>query len=67
MLHHDNAPAHASLLIRSYLSKHQISVVFRPPYSPDLDPRERFLFAKFKTILKRHNFQTVREIQENAS
>jgi hypothetical protein len=25
------------------------------------------LFAKFKTTLKRHNFQTVGEIQENAS
>jgi hypothetical protein len=39
----------------------------RPPYSPDLDPTELFLFAKFKTTLKRHNFQTVGEIQENAS
>jgi len=27
MLHRDNAPAHVSLLIRSYLAKHQISVV----------------------------------------
>ena len=27
ILHHDNAPAHVSLLIRSYLAKHQISVV----------------------------------------
>ena len=29
MLHHDNAPAHASLLIRSYLAKHQTYIV--PP------------------------------------
>jgi len=35
MLHHDNAPAHASLLIRSYLAKHQTSVVPHPPCSPD--------------------------------
>jgi len=33
LLHHDNAPAHTSLLIRSYLAKHQTSVVARPPYS----------------------------------
>jgi hypothetical protein len=32
MLHHDNAPGHASLLIRSYLAKHQ--TVPHPPYSP---------------------------------
>jgi len=38
MLHHDNAPAHASLLIRNYLAKHQTAVVPRPPDSPDLAP-----------------------------
>ena len=42
MLHHDNAPAHASLLIRSYLAKHQTSVVPHPPYSPDLAPADFF-------------------------
>ena len=66
MLHHDNAPAHASLLIRSYLAKHQISVVPHPPYSPDLDPADFFLFPKLKTTLKGRLFQTIEEIQENA-
>jgi hypothetical protein len=33
MLHHDNAPAHASLLIFSYLAKHLTSVVPHTPYS----------------------------------
>ena len=51
MLHHDNAPAHASL-IRSYLAKHQTSVVPQPPYSPDLAPANFFLFPKLKTTLK---------------
>ena len=46
MFHHDNAPAHASLLIRSYLAKHQTSVVHHPPYSPDLAPADFFLFPK---------------------
>ena len=39
MLHHDSAPADASLLIRSYLVK-QTSVVPYPPYSPDLAPAD---------------------------
>ena len=43
ILHHDNAPAHASLLIRSYLAKHQTPVVPRPPYSPDLAPAGFFV------------------------
>ena len=52
MLHHDNAPAHASLLICSYLAKYQTSVVPHPPYSPDLDPADFFQFPKLKTTLK---------------
>ena len=66
LLHHDNAPAHASLLIRSYLAKHQKSVVPHPPYSPDLAPAEFFLFPKLKTTLKGRRFQTIEEINENA-
>jgi len=64
-LHHDNAPAHASLLNRSYLAKHQISIVPHPPYSPDLAPTDLFLFPKLKTSFKGRHFQTIEEIQEN--
>jgi len=66
MLHHDNAPAHASLLICSYLAKHQTSVAPHPPYSPDLAPADFFLFPKLRTTLKGRRFQTIEEIQENA-
>ena len=51
MLHHDNASAHASLLIRSYLAKHQTSIVPHSPDSPDLVPAEFFLFPTLKTTL----------------
>jgi len=66
MLHHDNAPAHVSLLIRSYLAKHQTSVVPHPPYSPDLPPADFFRFPKLKTSLKGRRFQATEEIQANA-
>ena len=66
MLHHDNAPAHASFLIRSYLAKHQTSVVPHPPYSPDLTQADFFLFPKLKTTLKWCRFKTIDEIKENA-
>jgi len=52
ILHHDNAPAHASLLIHSFLAKHQTSFMPHPPYSPDLAPADFFLFPKFKNTLK---------------
>ena len=56
----------ASLLIRIYLAKHQISIVPHPPYSSDLAPADFFLFPKLKTTLKWRRFQTMQEIQENA-
>ena len=59
ILHHNISPAHALLLIRSYLAKHQTSVVPHPPYSPDLAPADFFLFPKLKTTLKRRRFQTI--------
>ena len=66
MLHHDNAPAHTSLLIRSYLAKHQTSVVPHPPYSLDLAPADFSPFPKLKTSLKGRCFQTTEEIKENS-
>jgi len=66
MLHHDNAPAYASLLIRSYLAKYQTFLVPHPPYAPDLAPTDFFLFPKLKTTLRGCRFQTIEGIQENA-
>jgi len=60
-------PARASLLIRSYLAKHQTSVLPPPPYSPDLAPADFFLFPNLKTTLKGRRFQAIEEIQENAT
>jgi hypothetical protein len=52
MFHHNDALAHMSLLIRSYLAKHQTSIVPNLPYSPDLAPAGFFLYPKLKTTLK---------------
>ena len=67
MLHHNNAPAHASLLVTNYLTKHCTTVVPHALYSPDLAPPDFYLFPKMKSTLKGHNFQTIDEIQENAT
>jgi len=66
MLHHDNVPAHASLLIREFLTKHEMTVVPQPLYSPDLAPAEFCLFLKLKSSLKGRRFQTAEEIEENS-
>src|SRR5215469_3884082 len=66
MLYHDNAPAHASLLIREFLAKQETIVVPQSPYSPDLAPADFFVFPKLKSTLKGRQFQTVEEIKENS-
>jgi len=66
MLHHDNAPAHASLFTREFFTKHETTVVPQPPYSPDLTPADFFLFPKLKSSLKGRRIQTVEEIEENS-
>ncbi|UYV82124.1 hypothetical protein LAZ67_21001012 [Cordylochernes scorpioides] len=38
LLHHDNAPAHTSLLVRDILAKNNTLMMPQPPYSPDLAP-----------------------------
>ena len=43
-LHHNNAPAHSSQLIQTFLAKHNISVVRQAPYSPDMASCDVWLF-----------------------
>jgi hypothetical protein len=50
--HHDNVPAHASLLIHDFLVNTKINVLPQPPESPDLAPADFFLFSKLKSTLK---------------
>jgi len=64
MLHHDNVPAHASLLIREFLAKQDKIVVPQSPYSPDLAPADFFLFPKLKSTLKGRRFQMIEQIKK---
>jgi len=52
VLHHDNAPAHMSLLVRDFLAKTSTATMPQPPYSPDLAPCDFFLFPKLKNSMK---------------
>jgi len=40
-----------------------MAVIPNPPYSPDLAPRDFFLFPKMKLKLKGRPFDTIAEIQ----
>jgi hypothetical protein len=71
ILHHDNAPSHASLLIRDFLAIHETTVLPQMPYSTDLAPADFFIFQKLKSTLKgeeimENSLEDLRAIPKNA-
>ncbi|UYV85018.1 hypothetical protein LAZ67_X004290 [Cordylochernes scorpioides] len=63
LLHHDNAPAHTSLLVRDFLAKNNTLMMPHLPYSPDLAPCDFFLFPKLKRPVKGRRYATLDEIK----
>jgi len=63
LLHHDNVPAHTSLVVREILTKNNMTTVPHPAYSPDLAPCNFYMFPKMKLWLKRRRFVSIQEIQ----
>ena len=59
--HQDNTPVHNSILVTDYLSKMGIKTVPQPPYSPDLDLCDFWLFPKLKGGCC---YETIEEMKE---
>ena len=66
ILHHDNALAHTSMLVREFLVKNKTVLMSQPPYSPGLAPADFFLSPKLKTPMKGKHFATIEEIKEKS-
>ena len=54
LLHHDNAPAHMSLLVRNFLVNNNTVIMPQPSYSPDFCPCN-FLVSKTEETHERTN------------
>ena len=63
LLHHDDGPAHSSLLVRNVLAKNNTVIMPQPPYSPDLAPCDFSLFPRLKRPMKGLRFATIEEIK----
>ena len=66
-LYHDNAPAHSSQLIQTFLAKHNMHVVRQTPYSPDMAPCDFWLFPHLTTQLKGTRLETRYDIIRNTN
>jgi len=63
LLHHADAPAHTSLIVREFLTKNNITTIPHPAHSLDLAPRNFYAFPKMKLRLKGRRFISIDEIQ----
>ena len=61
---HNNAPAHMALKFCNYLANKKVSVIFQPPYSPDLAPCDFYLFLKLKIVMKGQCYDDVDAIKQ---
>ena len=59
VLHQDNASAHSALSVKTFLTKHKITVLEHPPYSPDLAP-SNFFISKERVCVKRNQVRVRR-------
>jgi Transposase. len=64
-LRHDNAPAHASLIVWQFLASTKMTVIPHPPYSPDLATCDFFLFPKMNLKLKGWLFTALKRSRMN--
>ena len=62
ILHHDNALAHTSMLMREWLAKNKTIIMTQPLYSSDLATADFFFFPKLNTPMKVKHFATIEEI-----
>ena len=60
---HDNARPHTALSVSRFLTKHNVTVLPHPPYSPHLSPCDFFLFPRLKKRLKRRRHENIKAIQ----
>ena len=50
--HHDNVPAHRSLLVKDFLAKYNVSAQEHYPYSSARSPTDFYLFSRLKSAMK---------------
>jgi len=62
---YDNAPAHKAASVHQFLTQKSATILYHPPYRPDLSPPDYFLFPKLKMKLKEGlHFADFAKIQE---
>jgi len=67
VLHQDNSPAHNALSVKTFFTKHKITVLEHPSYSPYLNPRDFHYCPKTKSALNVTRFDSVDAMKAKAT
>jgi histone-lysine N-methyltransferase SETMAR len=67
MLNHDKCTGSFGTLCKEILDKHNIPLLYHPPYSPDLSSTDSFLFSKEKNTKKGKKFHKMPEIIQSVT
>lgn len=61
----DNAPSHNATVVKQFLTKKSVTVLYHPPYSPDFALADCFLVPEVKSNPNGSGFDTNSEILNN--
>lgn len=61
---HDNARPHVSQATRAFLEENNVRLLKQPPYSPDCNLCDRYVFPRLEALRCKQSFETREEIQE---
>ena len=64
LFHHDNAPAHSSVVAMAKINALKFELFLQPPYSPDLAPSDFHLFPNLKKWLGGKRFGVINDVTE---
>lgn len=56
---------HTSFKVTQVLAKHGIAMQPHPPYSPNLSPKDFFIFPRLKSRLRGHRFVNLENLLKN--
>ena len=65
VIQHDNARPHVSHQVKEWLTVQHIYLLKQPPYSPDTNLMDRFLFRNYEVYRRGQHFSDSREIDDS--
>ena len=65
VIQHDNARPHVSRQVKEWLTAQHVSLLKQPPYSPDTNLMDRFLFRNYEVYRRGQHFCNSQEVDES--